>query len=121
MSAEILDEIRSVLLRRKIQQKFPLLSETRVEAFVQRIQALAVSLAIVPPVFRLVRDPGDDPYINLAVAGEADFLVTRDRDLLQLAVENDAQGQELRRLRPQLSIVNPVALLSEIATAETGQ
>ncbi len=105
----------------------------------QRIQALAVSFAIVPPVFRLVRDPGDDPYINLAIAGEADFLVTRDRDLLQLAMENDAQGQELRRLRPRLGIalrrlqsltgprpegVVPTEpffniLLSEIATAET--
>ena len=57
MSAEILDEIRSVLRRRKIQQKFPLFPETRVEAFVKRIQALAVSFAIVPPVFRLVPDP----------------------------------------------------------------
>lgn len=35
-------------------------------------------------VFVLDRDPKDSKYIDLAIATKADFLVTRDNDLLDL-------------------------------------
>jgi len=38
-----------------------------------------------PPATPVCRDPFDVPFLQLAVAGGADYLVTGDRDLLSLA------------------------------------
>jgi putative PIN family toxin of toxin-antitoxin system len=38
-----------------------------------------------PPKTPACRDPSDLPFLQLAVAGKADFLVTGDRDLLDVA------------------------------------
>ena len=38
-----------------------------------------------PPTVPACRDPFDVPVLELAIAGDADFLVTGDRDLLSLA------------------------------------
>jgi predicted nucleic acid-binding protein len=35
----------------------------------------------VPLAFEYPRDPKDEPYINLAIAAEAGFLASRDRDI----------------------------------------
>ena len=34
--------------------------------------------------FGYPRDPDDEPYLNLAIKAKADFIVTRDKDLLDL-------------------------------------
>ena len=41
----------------------------------------------MPPPTPPCRDPFDVPLLELALAGEADFLVTGDQDLLSLASE----------------------------------
>lgn len=38
-----------------------------------------------PPATPPCRDPSDQPFLHLAAAGKADFLVTGDADLLALA------------------------------------
>lgn len=38
-----------------------------------------------PPEAPLCRDPHDQPFVDLAMAGHADYLVTGDLDLLELA------------------------------------
>jgi predicted nucleic acid-binding protein len=38
----------------------------------------------VPRVFEYPRDPNDEPYINLAIPARAKYLVSRDKDLLDL-------------------------------------
>ena len=38
----------------------------------------------LPPVAGVVRDPNDDMVIACALAGGADYVVTRDKDLLSL-------------------------------------
>ena len=52
------------------------------------------------------RDPKDEPYINLALAANADYLVTRDNDLLDLMNDSD-----FRQQFPGLTILDPVAFL----------
>ena len=39
-----------------------------------------------PPRTPVCRDPCDLPFLQLAVAGKADYLVTGDRGLLELAM-----------------------------------
>ncbi|MCI0667406.1 MAG: putative toxin-antitoxin system toxin component, PIN family [Methylococcaceae bacterium] len=44
-----------------------------------------VSITEPPPLVPACRDPCDQPFLELAVAGNADFLVMGDADLLALA------------------------------------
>lgn len=44
-----------------------------------------VSIPEPPPATPPCRDPSDQPFLHLAVAGKADFLFTGDADLLGLA------------------------------------
>ena len=60
----------------------------------------------MPSLFSLPRDPDDEPYLNLAIAAGADYLVTWDKDLLDLM-----QDASFRAQYPRLTILNPVALL----------
>lgn len=67
-------------------------------------------VGVVPRTIELPRDPKDEPYINLALASGARYLVTRDKDVLDFR-----DDEPLRRHAPNLSIVDPVALLRELA------
>lgn len=46
---------------------------------------VTVKIPDQPPVTPPCRDPLDIPFLELAIAGEADFFVTGDKDLLSLA------------------------------------
>lgn len=72
----------------------------------------------VPKRFELPRDPGDEPYVNLAIEAGAQFLVTRDRDLLDLMEWDKEEGRYFRSRFPQLKILDPVSFLEEIEPAE---
>jgi putative PIN family toxin of toxin-antitoxin system len=110
VSVETLAEAREVLTRPKLQAKFPNLTPERVEAFLQNVQAKAVSVAEVSKAVSHPRDPDDEPYLNLAVAAGAAFLVSRDKDLLDLMNDADFRGRF-----PDLTILDPVAFLRELA------
>jgi len=84
LSPTILAEVRDVLTRPKIQSKFPRLTPDRVDIFIQKIATLASVINEVPDSGMLIRDPDDLPYLNLAVANAVDYLVSRDKDLLDL-------------------------------------
>lgn len=45
----------------------------------------AVMLPDPPPRLPVCRDPADTPFLELALVGKADFLVSGDKDLLALA------------------------------------
>jgi predicted nucleic acid-binding protein len=75
----------------------------------------AVLLNRVSSVFQLPRDPKDEKYINLAIGVEADYIVSRDKDLLDLMTGIDLESKEFRqRFRP-LKIVEPIEFLKIIA------
>ena len=106
LSPEVVAEVGDVLNRPKIRGKFPALTDGAVETFLQDTVSRAVMLSEVPETFRLERDPKDERYINLALASKASYLVTWDKDLLDLM--ND---EGFRRQFPQLTILEPPALL----------
>jgi len=56
------------------------------------------------------RDPDDEPVLNLAIHVKADYLVARDKDLLDLDRDRD-----FRLIYPFLRIVTPEALLQALA------
>lgn len=51
-------------------------------------RAVVVEPAEIPPV---VRDPKDGPFLATATAGNADYLVSEDRDLLDLGTHEDVE------------------------------
>ena len=112
VSPPILVEVRDVLTRPKIRVKFPRLTPERVETFVQKLAALAVLATQIPSAGIALRDPDDLPYLDLAVAEQVSYLVSRDKDLLDLM--NDPS---FRSRRPNLHVVDPVEFLKAVASS----
>jgi putative PIN family toxin of toxin-antitoxin system len=84
VSSAVLAEVREVLTRPSLQAKFKKLTPPRVELFLHKVETKAILIADVPHATSLVRDPDDEPYLNLAIAANAKYLVSRDKDLLEL-------------------------------------
>ena len=93
-----LEEIREVLTRPGLQRKFPSLTISTVRDFLDRIQVCSAYSANVPSFFELDRDPKDAKYVDLAIATKADFLVTRDKDLLDLREQGSPLLQIFEKL-----------------------
>jgi putative PIN family toxin of toxin-antitoxin system len=108
-SSAILAEIRETLSQKKIRDKFPHLTDERVELFLQHIGDLALLIQDVPSVFSLPRDPDDAVYVDLALASNAGYLVSRDKDLLDLM--NDSA---FCKQYPNLTVLDPVQFLAAV-------
>jgi uncharacterized protein len=79
-SDETLAEFREVLLREKFDRYVDL--NVR-EGFLQEYVRLCALVPILSPI-RACRDPKDDKFLEVAVHGRADAIVTGDTDLLDL-------------------------------------
>jgi putative PIN family toxin of toxin-antitoxin system len=74
------------LIRALAYPKFRLTSAEQEELLADYLPyCSAVTLPVPPPPTPDCRDPADKPFLQLALAGEADCLVTGDKDLLVLA------------------------------------
>jgi len=83
LSLDILEETSRVLLTRKrirVRYHYPDAAVTR---YCNALAGLSTLTSEVPKL-RVVRDPADDMILACAVASVADYLVTRDDDLLSL-------------------------------------
>lgn len=113
-SRETLAELSEVLSRSSLRADFPLLTDERAEELIRLLRWKGRFFRKVRKRFRLPRDPKDEPYLNLAIAAKADFLVTRDNDLLDLMRWDLETGREFQRRFRHLRIVDPVAFLRAI-------
>lgn len=112
---DILNEVRDVLSRPKVRKKFHSLTDATASAFIDQVRQFATSLPPVPHHVSLPRDPKDEKYLDLAAAAHAEFLVSRDNDLLSLADPSNPEGDEVRKLLPAIKIVDPASFLREMA------
>ena len=118
VSRATLAEIADVLNRPFIRTHFPHLTDEIVGAFLIRLQKCSQLVRLVPSKFRYARDPNDEPYINLAIAAGAAFIVSRDRDLLDLMTGQSDDCKEFRqRFRP-LKVIEPLEFLRLMRAAE---
>lgn len=113
LSAEIVTEIRDVLSRPKTLRKFPSLTPEWIETFLWAVEGKAFTITDAPKVETVDRDPKDEPYLNLAIAAKAKYLVSRDRDLLDLMAD-----ATFRQRHPDLHILDPVDFLGELGRLE---
>jgi predicted nucleic acid-binding protein len=106
-----LDEIEDVINRPHIKERFDSLTDERIESFLNSIKNLAIFVSKIPKFFSLPRDVDDEIYINLAVEAEADFIVTRDKDLTDLMKDYDIESKKFRQKFRPLRIVQPLEFL----------
>ena len=99
------DEVRSIS---------PNMTPARTSAFVERIAFRATLIRRIPHVMDYPRDPKDEPHIDLAVRAKADYLVTRDKDLLSLMTGHTAVCKQFRHLTRPLRVLDPVSFLNAI-------
>ena len=107
VSRATLAEARYVLYRQDLRALIRTLNDKAVDALFERLDRSAVMIKRVPTRFRFLRDPKDEPYINLALASGAEYLISRDRDLLDLMVWDREEGREFQRRFRFLKIVTP--------------
>jgi uncharacterized protein len=59
-------------------------SNEQIVAYCQELAHIGTVVFDIPDLAGVVRDPNDDMIVACAVAAKADFLVSRDKDLLSL-------------------------------------
>ena len=79
---ELAAELADVLARDSMRK---LIKPEEGHVLLEAIGRLADSLAALGPVPAYTRDPKDDKFVACAIAGDASYLVTEDKDLLVLA------------------------------------
>lgn len=80
----ILEETRGVLLEReRIRRRYAYLDE-EVEQFIVLVREDSMVVSELPAVHAVERDPDDDVIVACAIAADADYIVSRDKDLLDL-------------------------------------
>jgi putative PIN family toxin of toxin-antitoxin system len=120
MSTEGYAEIEEVLNRPEVRKRFPLLTAEHVTTFLEGLRGRARMISEVPAVFLYARDPDDEHILNLVLAVKAQYLVTRDKDLLDLMDESNADGVEYLKLAPDLRILDPIAFLQVVNPPPAG-
>jgi putative PIN family toxin of toxin-antitoxin system len=115
-SPETVAELQGLLARPTIRKKFPHLSDQVAEELVTEVERISISIENVPRVLEYPRDPKDEPYINLAIATHADYLTSRDKDLLDLMNDRDFTTRF-----PGLRVLDPASLLRELELEQASE
>jgi putative PIN family toxin of toxin-antitoxin system len=119
LSEEILAELSGVLQRPAIRSRFPELTDEIVEDFLKALRSTAEITSDNPKRFSYRRDVEDEPYLNLAIETEANYLVSRDRDLLDLMTGHHDECKEFRQKFRSLTVIEPIAFLKQVRRYET--
>jgi len=87
LAEEILAEAQRILLdTERIRLRYAY-DDGSVHRFIEALRDIASLVTPLPPLTGIVqRDPNDDMIVACAVAASADYIVTRDDDLLSLRV-----------------------------------
>lgn len=111
-------EIEDVLNRYEIRNHFQTLTNEIVGAFLLRLRKNSQIIHPVPKKFTYPRDPDDESYVNLAVEAEAEYLVSRDKDLPDLMTDYTIEAKQFRQKFRFLRVVEPLEFLKEMENAD---
>ncbi len=118
LSAEVLGEMREVMTRPEFLAKFETVTEAMIEKYLEQLAKKSVFIRSVPKKFTLSRDSDDESYINLAIESKADYIVTRDNDLLDLMTGFDDDSKEFRQRFKALKVTEPIEFLKIVKAVE---
>lgn len=83
VSDQILAETERVLNYERLRKRYPYYDED-IASFLQLIASIAHVVNPLSPIEGVVRDPNDDMIVACAVEARAQYIVSRDKDLLSL-------------------------------------
>jgi putative PIN family toxin of toxin-antitoxin system len=109
--AEVLGEMRQVMTRPEFLAKFETVTEAMIEKYLEQLAKKSVFIRSVTKKFTFSRDSDDEPYINLAIESKADYIVTRDNDLLDLMTGFDDDSKEFWQRFKSLKVTEPLEFL----------
>ena len=90
-------------------------------AFLTKLEAKAILIVNVPEEFHYERDPDDEIYLNLAIVTNAAYLVSQDKDLLDLMTTPTDIAQQFRSRYPFLRITTAADFIAAIESASAAQ
>jgi putative PIN family toxin of toxin-antitoxin system len=111
VSPATMAELDDVLRRPAVRRKFSTLSPALSAAFLSHLADVATFVEDIPVLVDFARDPKDAPYLNLALATHASYLISRDNDLLALASLENSEGRAFQARFPHLTILDPASFL----------
>lgn len=120
LSEEILTELSEVLKRPTIRTRYPELTDEIIEDFLNQLRSTAEITISVPKRFSYPRDIDDEPYLNLAIETEVNYVISRDKDLLDLMTGYDDVSKEFRKRFRSLTVIEPIEFLKEVRRYQTG-
>lgn len=82
-SQQILDELARVLNYPRIRKKYPATDE-EIADYIARLRIRSTLVTPKVTLAGITADPADDMFVECALAGEADYIVTGDPHLLDL-------------------------------------
>jgi putative PIN family toxin of toxin-antitoxin system len=115
VSRAVLKELRAVLQYPTVRRRFPILNDEQIASFIEKLAFRGTLLRKVEHVFDYPRARQDEPYIDLAAAARANYLVSRDKDLLSLATDTSLHGKQFRQRFSHLHVLDPIAFNSLVA------
>lgn len=109
-------EFHDVIRRDRFRATFPKLTDDRIEDVCRFLDLHSTQYPVVSQNVTFPRDPKDEKYLNLAIAADARYLVTRDHDLLDLMSLEDESSVNFRAAYPTIAILEPAVFLERIKT-----
>lgn len=105
LSKPLADEYRFVLGLPEVVAKYPGINDELVERTIARMRYLGEYSPAIRSKFPFPRDPQDAMLVELAIDGEANYIVTADRDLLALPSGHTGAASRFRQRLPAARIV----------------
>jgi predicted nucleic acid-binding protein len=109
------------LNRAELRRQLPGINDRIVNAILTKLEAKAILLTNVPEEFHYERDPDDEMYINLAIVANAAYLVSRDKDLLDLMTPSTDIARQFRSRYPFLRIITAVGFITAIESGSAAE
>lgn len=108
LSRSVLLEYFTTLTHARILEKHPSFQPKVIRRALDRIRYRSKYLRQVAVTFGFERDPLDAKFVELAIAGTADCIVTTDHDLLSLPSSRAVAGKRFRQRLPNIAVVTPM-------------
>lgn len=111
VSRATLKEVQEVLSRSRLRARYPQLTDEKVAHLLEFLRYRGDYFRGVKRWFEYPRDPQGEPFLNLAIEAEADFLISRNPDLLDLMKWDAEDGRDFQKHFRFLKILTPVEFL----------
>ena len=117
LSKPVFTEYRAILTEPAIVERYPELTAEKVEIALRRFRYVGELMRTIKASFDYPRDPKDEKFIELAIAGDATHIVSADKDLLSLAHGHGEAARRFRQRAPSTQVLDAKNFLQQLDEA----